>query len=98
MTESASDGVEWLDDEEEQSRRHHQECDRGIHEEAVLELAPIQGEVERREIRLTEDCGDEGGEQPRDDCLHHGGEGTTQGDRDRQVDSVSPDSEGPELL
>jgi len=60
----------------------------GVHDESVVELAPVNGEEEVREVRLTEERGDDRREQVLDDGLDDRGEGRAENDRDPEVDGV----------
>src|ERR1019366_8614067 len=72
------------DDRERQQR---------VDEGAVGELAAIDGEAERREVRLVADGADDRRDQVGDQGLDNGVEGDADDHRDGQLDEIAPEQE-----
>src|SRR4051794_4507065 len=90
--------VDRLDHEEEQDRRDNDEGQQRVDEVPVQERAAVDREVQRAEVLLADDRGDERRDEVLDERVDDRRERGADDHRDRQVDEVAAQDEGAELL
>ena len=80
-------------DEEEHRGGDRHEREHVVEEVAVGEVAAVDRERQRGEVRLAEDRGDDRRDDVGDERLDHGGERGADDDRHREVDDVAAEQE-----